>query len=73
MLFYQIAKKDLLTFNAVISCFAQNSQPKKALQLFSEMVKAYANIQPGQIDFGECCNSLFTIGGQEICVMASHM
>ncbi|XP_061982766.1 pentatricopeptide repeat-containing protein At4g22760 [Populus nigra] len=61
-LFDQIAKKDLLTFNAMISCFAQNSQPRKALWLFSEMLKAYTNIQPDQMTLASVVSACSQLG-----------
>ncbi|CAN1748005.1 Pentatricopeptide repeat-containing protein At4g22760 [Linum perenne] len=48
-LFSQLAKKDLLSFNAMISCLVKNSRPQEALQLFSQMLKTHGYIQPDKI------------------------
>ena len=48
-LFDQVGGKDLLLFNAVIACYAQNSKLKEALKLFNMMLHPNVNVQPDEM------------------------
>ncbi|KAK1560805.1 hypothetical protein Q3G72_000831 [Acer saccharum] len=61
-LFDQLGEKDLLTFNAMIACYAQNSQPNKALQLFNEMLEADVKFQPDNFTFASVISACSQIG-----------
>ncbi|KAM4075019.1 hypothetical protein ACB094_10G138200 [Castanea mollissima] len=45
-LFDQVNDRDLLFFNAMIACYAQNSQPKETIELFSLMLERNIDVQP---------------------------
>ncbi|XVF10746.1 hypothetical protein REPUB_Repub07fG0209300 [Reevesia pubescens] len=55
-------EKDHLAFNAMISCYAQNSQPKEALELFDEMLKAGVTIQPDGITMASVISACSQLG-----------
>ncbi|KAF5180295.1 Pentatricopeptide repeat-containing protein [Thalictrum thalictroides] len=50
-LFDSFREKDLVSWNAMIACYTQNSRPKEAFQLFHEMRKPDVNIQPDEMTF----------------------
>ncbi|KAL3640819.1 hypothetical protein CASFOL_015787 [Castilleja foliolosa] len=53
-------KNDLLSYNAMISCFAQNNRPKEALVLFEEMV-----IKPDKMTLASVVSACSQLGDSE--------
>ncbi|KAJ9677609.1 hypothetical protein PVL29_022542 [Vitis rotundifolia] len=53
-LFDQVSGKDLLLFNAVIACYAQNSKLKEALKLFNMMLRPNVNVRPDEMTLASC-------------------
>ncbi|XWS49027.1 hypothetical protein CRYUN_Cryun13aG0128300 [Craigia yunnanensis] len=55
-------EKDHFAFNAMISCYAQNSQPKEAIKLFDEMLKVGVTIQPDGITLASVISARSQLG-----------
>ena len=55
-LFDQMNDKDLLLFNVMIACYAQNSQPKETIELFNLMLER--NVKPTLASVISACSQL---------------
>ncbi|KAL4602599.1 hypothetical protein ACB092_10G064500 [Castanea dentata] len=54
--------KDLLSFNAMIACYAQNSQPKEAIELFNQMLEPNVNVQPDGLTLASLTSACSQLG-----------
>ncbi|KAL0387441.1 UNVERIFIED_CONTAM: Pentatricopeptide repeat-containing protein, mitochondrial [Sesamum radiatum] len=57
-----MAEKDLLLYNSMIACFAQNNRAKEALQLFDEMLKPNSNVQPDKMTLASAISACSQLG-----------
>ncbi|KAF9615362.1 hypothetical protein IFM89_023013 [Coptis chinensis] len=57
-----MGEKDLLSWNAMIACYAQNSRPKEALQLFNEMRNHNVSVQPDEMIFDRAISACSQLG-----------
>ncbi|KAL6572689.1 hypothetical protein OROMI_013647 [Orobanche minor] len=55
-------KKDLLLYNAMIACFAQNNRPKEALQLFEELLKPNVTFHPDKMTLASAISACSQLG-----------
>ncbi|KGN50191.1 pentatricopeptide repeat-containing protein At4g22760 [Cucumis sativus] len=56
------SEKELLSFNAMIACYSQNSMPNKALELFNLMLQPHVNIQPDEMTFASVISACTQLG-----------
>ena len=61
-LFDQMNDKDLLLFNVMIACYAQNSQPKETIELFNLMLERNVNVQPDGLTLASVISACSQLG-----------
>ena len=54
--------KDLLLFNVMIACYAQNSQPKETIELFNLMLERNVNVQPDGLTLASVISACSQLG-----------
>ncbi|KNA14719.1 hypothetical protein SOVF_105010 [Spinacia oleracea] len=61
-LFIDMPKKDVRLFNAMIACYAQNSRPKEAIQLFNDILERKLIDQPDKMTLASVLSACSQLG-----------